>query len=224
MMYGPVKKLSRVNAQFHQGMACAERVFEVLDTRSEIRDRPSAPPLARPRRDIVFDGVSFTYPDGRGKTVLRDVSFRVAAGQVVAIVGLSGAGKTTLVNLLPRLYDVTAGAVRIDGVDVREVTLASLRASIGIVTQDTVLFDDTVGAEHRLRDGNGRPGGAGGGGGDGRHGADRGRRARRARPRVHRGVAGRLRDADRRSGPAPVRGASASGSPSRGPCSATPRS
>ena len=144
MMYGPVKKLSRVNAQFHQGMACAERVFEVLDTRSEIRDRPSAPPLARPRRDIVFDGVSFTYPDGRGKTVLRDVSFRVAAGQVVAIVGLSGAGKTTLVNLLPRLYDVTAGAVRIDGVDVREVTLASLRASIGIVTQDTVLFDDTV--------------------------------------------------------------------------------
>ena len=144
MMYGPVKKLSRVNAQFHQGMACAERVFEVLDTRSEIRDRPSAPPLARPRRDIVFDGVSFTYPDGRGKTVLRDVSFRVAAGQVVAIVGLSGAGKTTLVNLLPRLYDVTAGAVRIDGVDVRDVSLASLRASIGIVTQDTVLFDDTV--------------------------------------------------------------------------------
>ncbi len=144
MMYGPVKKLSRVNAQFHQGMACAERVFEVLDTRSEIRDRPSAPPLARPRRDIVFDGVSFTYPDGREKTVLRDVSFRVAAGQVVAIVGLSGAGKTTLVNLLPRLYDVTAGAVRIDGVDVRDVSLASLRASIGIVTQDTVLFDDTV--------------------------------------------------------------------------------
>ena len=144
MMYGPVKKLSRLNAQFHQGMACAERVFEVLDTRSEIRDRPSARPLARPRRDIVFDGVSFTYPDGRGKTVLRDVSFRATAGQVVAIVGLSGAGKTTLVNLLPRLYDVTAGAVRIDGVDVRDVTLASLRANIGIVTQDTVLFDDTV--------------------------------------------------------------------------------
>jgi len=144
MMYGPVKKLSRVNAQFHQGMACAERVFEVLETRSEIRDRPSARPLARPRRDIVFDGVSFTYPDGRGMTVLRDVSFRATAGQVVAIVGLSGAGKTTLVNLLPRLYDVTAGAVRVDGVDVREVTLASLRANIGIVTQDTVLFDDTV--------------------------------------------------------------------------------
>ena len=144
MMYGPVKKLSRVNAQVHQGMAAAERVFEVLDTRSEIRDRPSAPPLARPRSGIVFDRVSFTYPDGRGKTVLRDVSFRATAGQVVAIVGLSGAGKTTLVNLLPRLYDVTAGAVRIDGVDVRDVSLASLRANIGIVTQDTVLFDDTI--------------------------------------------------------------------------------
>ena len=144
MMYGPVKKLSRVNAQFHQGMACAERVFEVLDTRSEIADSPSAVPLARPRRDIVFDHVSFTYPDAPANPVLRDVSFRVAAGQVAAIVGLSGAGKTTLVNLLPRLYDVGAGAVRIDGVDVRDVSLASLRAHIGIVTQDTVLFDDTI--------------------------------------------------------------------------------
>ena len=144
MMYGPVKKLSRVNAQFHQGMACAERVFEVLDTRSDIADRPSAPPLARPRSAIVFDGVSFAYPDGGGKTVLCDVSFRVAAGQVVAIVGLSGAGKTTLVNLLPRLYDVSGGAIRIDGVDVRDVSLASLRAGIGMVTQETVLFDDTV--------------------------------------------------------------------------------
>ena len=144
LMYGPVKKLSRVNAQFQQGMACADRVFEVLDTRSEIADRASAPTMSRPRRDIVFDGVSFEYPDGCGKTVLRDVSFRVAAGQVVAVVGLSGAGKTSLVNLLPRLYDVTAGAVRIDGVDVRDVSLASLRANIGIVTQDTVLFDDTV--------------------------------------------------------------------------------
>ena len=144
MMYGPVKKLSRVNAQFHQGMACAERVFEVLDTRSDIADRPSAPPLARPRSAIAFDRVSFAYPDGGGKTVLRDVSFRVTAGQVVAIVGLSGAGKTTLVNLLPRLYDVSGGAVRIDGVDVRDVSLASLRAGIGMVTQDTVLFDDTV--------------------------------------------------------------------------------
>ncbi len=144
MMYGPVKKLSRVNAQLHQGMAAAERVFEVLDTRSEIADRPSAPPLARPRKGIVFDGVSFAYSDGRGKAVLRDVSFQVTAGQVIAIVGLSGAGKTTLANLLPRLFDVTAGAVRIDGVDVRDVSLASLRANIGIVTQDTVLFDDTV--------------------------------------------------------------------------------
>ena len=207
MMYGPVKKLSRVNAQFHQGMACAERVFEVLDTRSEIADSPSAVPLARPRRDIVFDHVSFTYPDAPASPVLRDVSFRVAAGQVAAIVGLSGAGKTTLVNLLPRLYDVGAGAVRIDGVDVRDVSLASLRAHIGIVTQDTVLFDDTIARNiayaSQASPATGSPGaatpvaGTGHARPGGRRGADRGGGARGARARVHRGVARRLRDPHR---------------------------
>ena len=145
MMYGPVKKLSRVNAQFHQGMACAERVFEVLDTRSEIRDRPVRPTaLAPPPRHRLRRRLVHLPRRARGRRccgTCRSVRPRV---RVVAIVGLSGAGKTTLVNLLPRLYDVTAGAVRIDGVDVRDVTLASLRANIGIVTQDTVLFDDTV--------------------------------------------------------------------------------
>jgi len=143
-MYGPIKKLSRVNAHLQQAGAAAERVFEMLDTRSAVADRPSARPLEQLRSVISFRDVGFTYDDTAGSPVLRGVSFDVQAGQMVAIVGLSGAGKTTLVNLLPRFYDVTAGAVLIDGVDIRDVTLASLRGSIGIVTQDTVLFDDTI--------------------------------------------------------------------------------
>ena len=145
LMYGPVKKLSRVNANVQQALAAAERVFETLDTRSEAADRPAAKPLAPLARSIEFRDVSFTYGDGASGNVLDRVSFEVEAGQVVAIVGLSGAGKTTLVNLVPRFYDVTAGAITMDGVDVRDVTIGSLRSQIGIVTQDTVLFDDTIG-------------------------------------------------------------------------------
>ncbi|HEX5473013.1 MAG TPA: ABC transporter ATP-binding protein [Vicinamibacterales bacterium] len=143
-LYTPIKRLSRVNANLQQAMAAAQRIFEILDTHSEVHERPDARPLDGVVRGIEFDRVSFAYEDGAGKTILREVSFSAAAGQVVAIVGLSGAGKTTLVNLLPRFYDVTGGAIRIDGVDVRDLTLASLRAQIGIVTQDTVLFDDTI--------------------------------------------------------------------------------
>ena len=144
VMYGPVKKLSRVNAHIQQARAAAERVFEMLDTRSEVLDRPSARPLAPLRSAISFRDVGFSYDDEARAPVLRGVSFEVDAGQVVAIVGLSGAGKTTLVNLLPRFYDVTSGAILIDDVDIRDATLTSLRESIGIVTQDTVLFDDTI--------------------------------------------------------------------------------
>ncbi|HET9262058.1 MAG TPA: lipid A export permease/ATP-binding protein MsbA [Vicinamibacterales bacterium] len=144
LMYGPVKRLSRVNTNLQQAMAASERIFEILDTHSEVQDRDGALPLGRLRESIEFDRVSFAYEDGSGRHVLQDVSFRVSAGQVVAIVGLSGAGKTTLVNLIPRFYDVTSGAIRIDNTDVRDVTLKSLRANIGIVTQETVLFDDTI--------------------------------------------------------------------------------
>ena len=144
MMYTPVKKLSRVTGSIQQAMAAADRIFQVLDTHSEVKERPDAVMLPTPRFAIEFQSVAFAYDDRPTKPILRDVSFRVAPGEMVAIVGLSGAGKTTLVNLLPRFYDVTGGAIRIDGLDIRDVTLKSLRSKIGIVTQETVLFDETV--------------------------------------------------------------------------------
>jgi len=144
MLYTPVKRLSRVNANLQQAIAAATRIFEVLDTHSEVRERAGAQVLAPLARGIEFKDVSFAYDEGAGRAVLKNVSFGVKAGQVTALVGLSGAGKTTLVNLLPRFYDVTGGAILIDGVDIRDATLRSLREQIGIVTQETVLFDDTI--------------------------------------------------------------------------------
>jgi subfamily B ATP-binding cassette protein MsbA len=146
LSYGPAKKLSRVNANLQQAIAAAGRIFEMLDTHSEVLERPGAVPMAPLSRGVTFQHVTFEYEDRDHRRILRDVSFEVPVGQVVAIVGLSGAGKTTLVNLIPRFYDVTGGAILVDGVDIRDVTIASLRAQIGMVTQDTVLFDDTVAA------------------------------------------------------------------------------
>ena len=145
LMYGPAKKLSRVNANLQQAIAASERIFEMLDTHTEVHEDPFASPLAPFRHAIEFTEVGFGYDEGAPR-ILRGVSFTVTAGQMVAIVGRSGAGKTTLVNLLPRFYDVSAGAIFIDGVDVRHVTVASLRQQIGIVTQEVVLFDDTIAA------------------------------------------------------------------------------
>ena len=144
MMYAPIKKLSRVNASIQQAIAAAHRIFEMLDTHTEVLDKPGAPPLPRLREGVEFQGVGFAYEDRPDRPVLHDVSFRVSAGQVVALVGLSGAGKTTLVNLIPRFFDVTEGAILVDGTDVREVALASLRAQVALVTQETVLFDATI--------------------------------------------------------------------------------
>src|SRR5204863_4943480 len=139
LMYGPAKKLSRVNANLQQATAASERIFEMLDTHTEVHEEPAATPLPPFRRVIEFTEVGFGY-DESAPRILRGVSFTVSAGQMVAIVGRSGAGKTTLVNLLPRFYDVSAGAIFIDGIDVRHVTVASLRQQIGIVTQEVVLF------------------------------------------------------------------------------------
>jgi subfamily B ATP-binding cassette protein MsbA len=145
LMYGPAKKLSRVNATLQQAMAASERIFEWLDTHSEVAERADAVVLGPFGQAIEFRDVHFSYA-GSDDATLRGVGLTVRAGQVLAIVGRSGAGKTTLVNLLPRFYDVTGGAILVDGHDVRDVTLTSLRAQIGLVTQETVLFDDTVAA------------------------------------------------------------------------------
>jgi subfamily B ATP-binding cassette protein MsbA len=115
----------------------------MLDIHTEVKEEPGAPLLEPFRQTIEFRNVTFGYDEGPNR-ILRGVSFAVEAGQVIAIVGRSGAGKTTLVNLLPRFYDVSGGSIQIDGVDLRQVRLASLRGQIGIVTQDTVLFDDTI--------------------------------------------------------------------------------
>jgi subfamily B ATP-binding cassette protein MsbA len=135
-----------VNASIQQAIAAAQRIFAMLETHSEVRERPSASVLPRMQSSVEFRNVGFAYDDRPDHFVLRHASFRVTAGQIVAIVGLSGAGKTTLVNLIPRFYDVTEGAILVDGTDVRDVTLASLRGQIALVTQETVLFDDTIGA------------------------------------------------------------------------------
>jgi subfamily B ATP-binding cassette protein MsbA len=145
LMYGPARKLSRVNADLQQAAAAADRVFEVLATHSEVLDRADATTMERFGREIELRDVRFSY-DGADVATLNGVSFTVRAGQTLAIVGRSGAGKTTLVNLLPRFYDPTGGSILIDGVDIRHVTLSSLRSQIGIVTQETVLFDDTIAA------------------------------------------------------------------------------
>lgn len=142
MMYQPFKRVTRTNLALQQALASARRLFEVLDHPVEIADRPGARPLSGLTREIRFDGVSFAYPGG--PDVLSHVDLTVPKGSVTALVGPSGAGKTTLVNLLPRFMDATEGTVTVDGTDVRDLTLASLRGAIGLVTQEVILFDDTV--------------------------------------------------------------------------------
>jgi subfamily B ATP-binding cassette protein MsbA len=143
LMYGPVKKLSRVNATLQQALAAAARIFSVLDTRMEIEEAADAVELPLLRKQIEFQAVNFTYEDGEDR-VLRDVNLRIDAGQVVALVGTSGAGKTTLANLLPRFFDPDSGRILWDGTDLRKATLSSLRGQIGLVLQETFLFNDTV--------------------------------------------------------------------------------
>ena len=141
-LYAPVKYLSKLPALIQPGLVGAERVFEFLDAPVEIRDRPGARPFTTPQTGIEYRDVSLEYREG--EPILQDVSFQVPAGSVVALVGPSGAGKTSIVDILGRFYDVTSGSVLIDGTDVRDLELASLRGALGIVSQETVLFHDTV--------------------------------------------------------------------------------
>jgi subfamily B ATP-binding cassette protein MsbA len=143
LLYGPVRKLARIANTVQQSTASVERVFDVLDMPPAIVDRPGAIRIGEFRDRIEFDLVSFRYPDGE-EDVLKDISLTVRRGEVVAFVGLSGAGKSTLMDLVPRFHDVTRGGILMDGHDLRDLTVASLRAQIGVVTQETFLFSDSI--------------------------------------------------------------------------------
>jgi subfamily B ATP-binding cassette protein MsbA len=137
----PLKQLSQAPTTAQQSFASAERLFEVLDQPTEMQLDHGTRTVDGLRESITFERVSFAYDD---EPVLRDVSFSARRGEVVALVGASGAGKSTLVDLIPRFYEPSSGVIRLDGVDTREIALASLRGLTGIVSQDTVLFNDTV--------------------------------------------------------------------------------
>ncbi len=140
--YEPLRRLTQVDNTFQQAIAAGERIFELLDTESDIQDRPEAISLEAIEGDVVFDHVHFRY--GEGDKVLKDVTFHIAPGEVVALVGPSGAGKTSIANLLCRFYDPERGQVLVDGHDVQEVKVQSLRQHIAVVLQDTFLFNTTV--------------------------------------------------------------------------------
>ena len=144
MLYEPVKRLTGIHNIFQQAAGASQKVFEYLDGDQQIVEKPGAAKLSKFQQGIAVDNVSFRYPNAPNGFVLSGVNLEVRAGEVVALVGPSGAGKTTLANLVPRFYDVVAGAVRIDGKDVRDLQLASLRGKIGMVAQETFLFNDTV--------------------------------------------------------------------------------
>ena len=141
LMYAPAKRLARVNNVIQMALGAAERVFEVLNEKSEVQESPGARDLGRARGEVEFDRVSFAYDD---EAVLSEVSISASPGDVIALVGPSGAGKTTLAGLLTRFYDPTGGGIRIDGIDIRELTLESLKRNIASVDQETFLFNDTL--------------------------------------------------------------------------------
>ena len=144
-LYNPVRKFALFNNNFQQALGASSEIFKFMDIEDDVREKPHARRLPAFSKTVQFDHVSFTYgSEGEDARVLHDINLEVRRGEVVAIVGSSGSGKSTLVHLIPRFFDATQGRLLIDGNDVRDVTLASLREQVGIVTQETVLFNDTV--------------------------------------------------------------------------------
>jgi subfamily B ATP-binding cassette protein MsbA len=147
-LYNPVRKFALFNNNFQQALGASSEIFKFMDIEDDVREKPRAKVLPRFCSSVRFENVHFAYPheeNGEGyRDALRNINLEVKRGEILAIVGSSGAGKSTLVHLIPRFFDVTAGGLLIDGIDVRDVTLASLREQVGIVTQETVLFNDTV--------------------------------------------------------------------------------
>jgi subfamily B ATP-binding cassette protein MsbA len=145
-LYDPVRKMAFFNNSFQQALGASQEIFHLIDEDDDIKEKPGAIALPAFRDRVRFENVTFSYTgkDGCEPEILRNINLETRAGEVVAIVGSSGAGKSTLVHLIPRFFDVTSGAIKLDGHDIRDVTLASLRAQIGIVTQETILFNDTV--------------------------------------------------------------------------------
>ena len=141
---GPIRNLSNVSVELQKGFASADRVFEVLDTPVSIKSKPNATTISELNDQISFDNVSFNY-DGNDR-VLKNVSFNMKKGTVTALVGSSGAGKSTIADLIPRFYDVVNGSVTMDGVDIKDIEINSLRRLMGIVSQETILFNDTIGS------------------------------------------------------------------------------
>ena len=141
MLYEPVKRLTNINNTINQGIAGADRIFSVIDRVPDIEDKPDAVMLPHVAQSIDIENVTFCYDE---KPVLKNINLSIKSGEVIAFVGMSGGGKTSLVNLIPRFYDVSAGRIMIDGYDIRDVSLKSLRGQIAIVTQQTILFNDTV--------------------------------------------------------------------------------
>ncbi len=141
MAYRPLKDLAKINTYIQKSMAAADRYFELVDMQTEVTEKPGAVPIERFERDIRFDNVSFSYGD---RKILDNFNLVIPAGKVVAVVGETGSGKTTIANLIARFYDVDAGSVKIDGRDVRDMKISSIRSLIGIVSQQSILFNDTI--------------------------------------------------------------------------------
>lgn len=144
MFWSPIRNLASFYNKIVTNISAAERVFDILDTPADIKDREGSVRLPEIRGEVAFENVSFAYTDEPDRLVLENVSFKAAPGETIALVGPTGAGKTTIVNLISRFYDVTGGHVRIDGYDTRDVTLESLRKQMGVMTQDTFLFTGTI--------------------------------------------------------------------------------